>query len=219
MLLSYDTEKLELQDGVTGISDCQVSAKNGTVEITRYGNELSIPAILNAYYTKSDLPDGNLTFLAYPLGKGNLSVKVILQNSNTSANGQVLESSDGKSYTAPLVFNEVSYKYYNVTFTHIPEGVRNGKATVVLDATAAGLGVMARGEVDILSGETVAAAVIEFLTLYGYSPTYDGSAENAFYLRKITSSDIGSCRWKTPPHPLGNSSISKASCLAPQLLL
>ena len=56
----------------------------------------------NAYYTKSDLPDGNLTFLAYPLGKGNnLSVKVILQNSNTSANGQVLESSDGKHYTAP----------------------------------------------------------------------------------------------------------------------
>ena len=63
----------------------------------------------NAYYTKSDLPDGNLTFLAYPLGKGNnLSVKVILQNSNTSANGQVLESADGKHYTAPLVFNEVS---------------------------------------------------------------------------------------------------------------
>lgn len=271
----------------------------------------------NAYYTKSDLPDGNLTFLAYPLGKGNLSVKVILQNSNTSANGQVLESSDGKHYTAPLVFNEVSYitlilkqdgqnigqvryrisyyankadennpevgdypptiitsldgetnldfttqhltfwvratakpsgntiysnqiqvwldgelqtkqsgdarpeydlyfplpniegtynhvikvlawdgngnstyKYYNVTFTHIPEGVVFGEVTVVLDATAAGLGVIATGKVDVKSGDSVASAVLEFLKLYGYNPTYDGSAENAFYLRTISSSNI-----------------------------
>lgn len=274
----------------------------------------------NAYYTKSDLPDGNLTFLAYPLGKGNnLSVKVILQNSNTSANGQVLESSDGKHYTAPLVFNEVSYitlilkengenirqpvrfrisyyadkadennpevgdypptivtnldgesldfttqhrlfsvlvrtnpalggkvihsnqtqvwldgellkstsgtdwqdydlyfplpniegtydhvikvlawdgngnstyKYYNVTFTHIPEGVVFGEVTVVLDATAAGLGVMATGKVDVKSGDSVASAVLEFLKLYGYKPTYDGSADNAFYLRTISCSNI-----------------------------
>ncbi len=275
----------------------------------------------NAYYTKSDLPDGNLTFLAYPLGKGNnLSVKVILQNSNTSANGLVLESSDGKHYTASLVFNEVSYitlilkengenirqpvrfrisyyadkadennpevgdypptivtsldgesldfttqhllfwvrattspelggktiysnqiqvwldgelqtkqsgdarpeydiffpqpniegtvehvikilawdgngnstyKYYNVTYTYRPDGVRNGKATVVLDATAAGLGILATGEVDILSGDTVASAVIDFLNLYGFSPTYEGTATNAFYLRRINNSDIG----------------------------
>ena len=275
----------------------------------------------NAYYTKSDLPDGNLTFLAYPMGKGNnLSVKVILQNSNTSANGLVLESLDGKHYTAPLVFNEVSYitlilkengenirqpirfrisyyadkadennpevgdypptivtsldgesldfttqhllfwvrattspelggktihsnqiqvwldgelqtkksgddrpeydiyfplpniegtenhvikvlawdgngnstyKYYNVTFTYIPEGIRFGKVTVVLDATAAGLGVIDTGTVEVNSGDSVASAVLDFLTLYGYNPTYDGSAENAFYLRKIGRSNIG----------------------------
>lgn len=275
----------------------------------------------NMYFSKSDLPDGKLTFLAYPLGKGeDLSVKVVLQNSSTSGNGKVLTSTDGKHYIADLVFNEASYvtiylrekgeniayvrykinyhadkaneenpevgdypptiitsldgaeetdfttrnltfwvratthpelggktiysnqiqvwldgelltkqsgdarpeydiefplpniegtvqhtikvlawdsngnstyKYYNVTYSYRPEGVRNGEVTVVLDATAAGLGIMARGNVDILSGDTVASAVLDFLQLYGYSPVYDGTETNAFYLRSISSSNIG----------------------------
>ena len=273
------------------------------------------------YITKSDLPDGNLRFFAYPLGKGeDLSVKVVLQNSNTPANGTVLNTLDGKNYVAPLVFNEASfitiylrekgeniayvrykinyyadkanednptvgdypptiitsldgeinldfttqhqvfwvrattnkalggktihsnqiqvwldgelqikqsgddraeydlyfplpnvegiydhvikvlawdgqgnstYKFYRVTFTNIPEGVLFGQVRIVLDATAAGRGVLADGKVDVTSGETVAQAVLDFLQLYGYGATYDGTPTNAFYLRKISSSNIG----------------------------
>ena len=274
----------------------------------------------NMYFTRSDLPDGRLTFEAYPLGKGeDLTVKVVLQNSNTSGNGKVLISSDGKHYTAELVYNEPSYvtiylrekgdniayvryrlnyyadkanetnpevgdnpptivtsldgaetdftsrellfwvratthpelggktiysnqiqvwlddelltkqsgdarpeydivfplpniegtvphvikvlawdgkgnstyKYYNVTFSYIPEGVLSGEVTVVLDATAAGRGVMDSGKVVVASGDTVASAVRDFLTLYGYAPTYDGTETNAFYLRSISRPNIG----------------------------
>ena len=274
----------------------------------------------NKYVTKSELPDGNLKFFAYPLGKGeDLSVKVVLQNDNTPANGTTLQSADGKNYVAPLVFNSSSYitiylrekgenigyvrskinyyadksneenpevgdnpptiitsldgeslnfttqhllfwvratthpdlggktiysnqiqvwldgelqekqsgdarpeydiyfplpnvegtvehvikvlawdgngnstyKYYNVTFTNIPEGVIFGEVTVVLDATAAGRGVLASGKIEVTSGETVASAVLDFLKTYGYSATYDGTPTNAFYLRKIGDANLG----------------------------
>lgn len=273
----------------------------------------------NMYITKSELPDGNLRFFAYPLGKGeDLSVKVVLQNSSTPANGTVLTSLDGKNYVAPLVFNESSfvtiylrekgeniayirykinyfadkanednptvgdypptiitsldgeanldftsqhllfwvratanpsgktiysnqiqvwldgelqtkqsgdarpeydlyfplpnvggtynhvikvlawdgqgnstYKFYRVTYTSVPEGVLFGQVTVVLDATAAGRGILAQGKVDVTNGETVAEAVLDFLQLYGYGSTYDGTPTNAFYLRRISSSNLG----------------------------
>ena len=61
----------------------------------------------NGLIVKADLPDGMLNFEAYPKGEGeNLSVKVILKNSATGANGQTLQTADGKSYTAELVLNE-----------------------------------------------------------------------------------------------------------------
>ena len=57
--------------------------------------------------TKEELPDGFLNFVAYPTGKGNnLTVKVILKNSQTGANGKTLTSADGIHYTAELAFNE-----------------------------------------------------------------------------------------------------------------
>ncbi len=63
----------------------------------------------NMYLTESDLPDGNLQFQAYPIGEGNLSVSVRLQNSNTPMNGTILQSSDGKNYVAALVLNGANY--------------------------------------------------------------------------------------------------------------
>lgn len=56
--------------------------------------------------TKSELPDGILSFVAYPVGEGeDLSVRVRLKNNTYSGNGTVLTSGDGKNYQAPLDFN------------------------------------------------------------------------------------------------------------------
>lgn len=84
-----------------------------------------------------------------------------------------------------------TYKYYTVNFERIPEGMPTGKVTVVLDGTAAGLGIMDVGEMDILGGETIASVVVRFLQEYGYEIVYDGTTDNAFYLRTIGRADIG----------------------------
>lgn len=64
----------------------------------------------NMYLTRTDLPDGKLSFQAYPVGDGNnLSVKVVLQNDEAPANGTTLVSSDGKNYVAQLLLNSDSY--------------------------------------------------------------------------------------------------------------
>lgn len=56
--------------------------------------------------TKSELPDGILSFYAFPEGNGeNLSVRVRLKNNTYSGNGTVLNSPDGKNYRANLDFN------------------------------------------------------------------------------------------------------------------
>lgn len=51
MFVSYDPDKLEFQNSVSGVDQCEVEAKNGTVEITRYGNEQSAPAELKLQFT------------------------------------------------------------------------------------------------------------------------------------------------------------------------
>lgn len=55
--------------------------------------------------TKADLPDGKLTFVAYPLGKGDLHIRVRLKNETNSGNGLLLTSQDNQNYEAQLDFN------------------------------------------------------------------------------------------------------------------
>lgn len=63
----------------------------------------------NCMITRSELPDGVLGFYAYPTGEGvDLTVKVVLNNSQTSGNGETLQSIDGQNYKADLVLNEVN---------------------------------------------------------------------------------------------------------------
>ena len=55
---------------------------------------------------KKDLPDGKLSFVAYPLGKGeNLYVRVRLMNKTYTGNGHLLTSSDGQNYQTQLDLN------------------------------------------------------------------------------------------------------------------
>lgn len=273
----------------------------------------------NMYLARSELPDGELHFQAHPVGKGNLSLKVIIQNKNTPANGTTLYSSNDNDYIAQLSLNSDSYvtiylkengenltyarfkisyyenmaddnhpevgdyppriitsldgeshdistqdyvfwvkatthsalgaktiysnqikvwldgdevekhsgdsrpeydlhfplpnvgadeehivkvlawdgsgnstyKYYVINFHHVEEGERSGQVTVIIDATAAGLGIIDIGTVDFASGESYASVIIKFLQNYGYDATYDGSATYAFYLRRIYRADLG----------------------------
>ena len=55
--------------------------------------------------TKAELPDGKLTFVAYPLGKGDLHIRVRLKNETNSGNGLLLTSQDNQNYEAQLDFN------------------------------------------------------------------------------------------------------------------
>ena len=55
--------------------------------------------------TKSELPDGKLTFIAYPIGKGDLHIRVRLKNETNSGNGLLLTSQNNKDYEALLDFN------------------------------------------------------------------------------------------------------------------
>ena len=55
--------------------------------------------------TKAELPDSKLTFVAYPLGKGDLHIRVRLKNETNSGNGLLLTSQDNQDYEAQLDFN------------------------------------------------------------------------------------------------------------------
>lgn len=115
VLLSYDPEKLELQDGVTGIPDCQVSAKNGTVEITRYGNELSIPAILNVSF-KVLMTEGSTNVVL-------TRAQVDLSDHALTANAPVA------STTSAVTTLEIAVKH-NVT---LPDTMESTQGTTVAD--------------------------------------------------------------------------------------
>ena len=55
--------------------------------------------------TKAELPDSKLTFVAYPLGKGDLHIRVRLKNETSSGNGLLLTSQNNQDYEAQLDFN------------------------------------------------------------------------------------------------------------------
>ena len=55
--------------------------------------------------TKAELPDSKLTFVAYPLGKGDLHIRLRLKNETNSGNGLLLTSQNNQDYEAQLDFN------------------------------------------------------------------------------------------------------------------
>ena len=59
----------------------------------------------NPAATKAELPDSKLTFVAYPLGKGDLHIRVRLKNETNSGNGLLLTSQNNQDYEAQLDFN------------------------------------------------------------------------------------------------------------------
>ena len=77
------------------------------------GDDDSLKIVTNlgefGFVTRTELPDGNLKFFAYPSQDDpSLSIKVVVNNSSTPMNGRVLSSTDGRNYEAALVLNETT---------------------------------------------------------------------------------------------------------------
>ena len=100
---------------------------------------------------------------------------------------------DDKTYTIIITASYgISSVRWEKTLTYhaTAEGDAIGYATIVLDATTVGCGILDSDTYEIVQGETAAETVLRFLDEYGYDTAYDGTAKNAFYLRKISRGDM-----------------------------
>ena len=78
-------------------------------------------------------------------------------------------------------------KSYDLDYEFIDEGGVIGQATIVIDATAVGLGILeAPFTGDILQGQPASVLLKQCLEEYGYDMVFSGSVEKDFYLRSIS---------------------------------
>ncbi|MBQ2302003.1 MAG: DUF4430 domain-containing protein [Oscillospiraceae bacterium] len=78
-----------------------------------------------------------------------------------------------------------AYREYEVKFKATEEGEGIGFAYVVIDATAAGLGIIGEYEVEILQGDTAAKTLLTAADYIGVEILFDGTAESGFYVRGV----------------------------------
>ncbi len=84
-----------------------------------------------------------------------------------------------------------SFKSYTLTYNAVDSGNVIGKATVVLDATTVGMGVLdIFSDVEIKQDENIAEVVSNLLTENGYVVDHGGSTGVGFYLRGLESGSI-----------------------------
>ena len=79
-----------------------------------------------------------------------------------------------------------AYREYEVKFKGSKDGDSIGVAYVVIDATAAGLGIIGEYEVEILQGDTAAKSLVSAADFMGLSIHYDGNTESGFYVRGVS---------------------------------
>ncbi len=78
-----------------------------------------------------------------------------------------------------------TYKEYTVKFRNIADGESIGTATIVVDATTAGYGIIGSIECEILQGETAAETLVKALAEMGLSVSYSGTETIGFYVKAI----------------------------------
>lgn len=79
-----------------------------------------------------------------------------------------------------------SYREYSVKFKNVEEGSSIGTATVVIDATTAGLGIIGTAEVEISQGDTAAKTLIDGADIIGVTVNYSGTVDSGFFVRGIS---------------------------------
>ncbi len=85
-----------------------------------------------------------------------------------------------------------TYVDYTVKFHGVKDGESIGSATIIIDATTVGLGIIDTYQCQIVSGETAAASILKMFAAKGYTATYDGNEKVGFYIRSISKAGIGS---------------------------
>ena len=159
----------------------------------------------------SEVKSENLPLIVTVYRNEKLENRVTADKIRVTLNGETVEKHGGDSspeydlyFKRPNVGDEKEYKieivawygvnsrYWSKTLTYraAAEGDPIGFATVVLDATTVGCGILDSETYEIVQGETAAETVLRFLEEFGYDPVYDGTAKNAFYLRKISRGDM-----------------------------
>lgn len=84
-----------------------------------------------------------------------------------------------------------SYKVYTLTYQAVDSGNVIGKATVVLDATTVGMGVLDTFTgVEVRQDENIAELLCKLLPENGYELDYAGSSKIGFYIRALESGSI-----------------------------
>ena len=96
-----------------------------------------------------------------------------------------------KDYTVILQAHDdagnSAYRSYSIRYYAISEGDRIGTATIIIDATTVGLGVVdAIYQVEVKAGDKIADVVLNGLHSYDYSTVPETYAGGAFYLSSIS---------------------------------
>ena len=83
------------------------------------------------------------------------------------------------------------YKEYLLTYNAIDTGDEIGKATVVIDATTVGMGVLdVIYDVPVQQDVPISSLVLKVLPEYGYNVSYNGTEKIGFYVRSLDSGSI-----------------------------
>lgn len=110
-------------------------------------------------------------------------------------------------FSAPLVGDEREYtlrilawddagnsamRTVKIVYQTVSEGDDIGEATIRIDATTVGLGIVDEETVRIKQGDTAAQTVLQMLEDCGYEAGYDGLADKngGFYLMRLTRGDL-----------------------------
>lgn len=121
-----------------------------------------------------------------PTGNGTMEYDLYFSNPK-------IGDSEAHTVTVLAWDNEGNSKFrvYTVVYEFVEEGDVIGHATVNVDATSIGLGVIASGvKCEIKQDEPASEVVLEALGEYGFSAGYSGTAKAGFYLKSLSAGYI-----------------------------
>lgn len=170
--------------------------------------DASNPDVGEGVYIETSLDDDGTklsnkyyTFCVY--AESSVSGTLYSNHIRVELNGRVVDNPTGsKRFEYDLVFGESpnqtvevtawddygnsSYRCYEIEFSGGGDGSSIGTATVIIDATPAGLGIIGEYEIEILQGDTAAKTLVDAAGYMGLSVHYSGTTENGFYVKGIS---------------------------------
>lgn len=87
-------------------------------------------------------------------------------------------------------YGNSTHKVYYIDYQFRESGEPIGTASVYLDASVLGLGILTDDECEIYQDEPASHVIQRFLEDNGYAVSFSGSLDVGFYLRRITCGDV-----------------------------